>query len=155
MLIALLAVLGVNLIVVVGLLVVVLARRRWVNHRPGSFAGAIRVASGEHDGIGSKWRRGYGHWVRDVFVWTKKPFLFRNELMPADGLQAVRPAAEGEIKRMGDTPAVIELVVGDAVIQIAAHGKDQALAVGRLHEPGSPLAAREDAADGSAPVLVS
>jgi hypothetical protein len=42
MLIALLAVLGVNLIVVAGLLVVGLARRRWVNQRPGSFVGAIR-----------------------------------------------------------------------------------------------------------------
>ena len=81
MLIALLAVLGVDLIVVVVILAAVLARRRWVNHRPGVFAGAIRVSAGEHDGVGSKWRRGYGRWVRDVFVWTKKPFLFRNELV--------------------------------------------------------------------------
>ena len=114
MLIALLAVLGVDLIVVAGLLIVVLARRRWVNHRPGAFAGAIRIVSGEHDGLGSKWRRGYGHWVRDVLVWTKKPLLFRNELVAVDGLRAVRPADDGEISRMGGAPAVIELVVGDA-----------------------------------------
>jgi hypothetical protein len=154
MLIALLAVLGVNLIVVAGLLVVVLARRRWVNHQSGSFVGAIRVVSGKHDGLGSKWRRGYGHWVRDVLVWTKKPFLFRNELIAVDGLQAVRPAVEGETKRMGDAPAVIELVVGDAVIQIAAHDKDQELVLGRFPDLGARGAARGDTPDGSAPILV-
>jgi Protein of unknown function (DUF2550) len=149
MLIALLAVLGVDLIVVVVLLVAVLARRRWVNHRPGVFAGAIRVASGEHDGFGSKWRRGYGHWVRDVFVWTKKPFLFRNELVAIDRLEGVRAAREGEIKRMGDEPAVIELVVNDAVIQIAAHGKDRDLVLGPHCDRAARDAAGREAADGS------
>jgi hypothetical protein len=48
-----LAVLGVDLGVVVVLLIGVLTRRRWVNSRPGAFAGAIRVASGKHDGVGS------------------------------------------------------------------------------------------------------
>jgi hypothetical protein len=112
------------------------------------------VVSGQHDGLGSKWRRGYGHWVRDVLVWTKKPFLFRNELMAVDGLDAVRPADKGEIKRMGDAPTVIELAVGDAVIQIAAHGKDQELVLGRFHDPGARDAAHDDAADGSALILV-
>jgi hypothetical protein len=41
MLIALLAVIGVDLVVVVVLLIAVLARRRSVNQRPGVFAGAI------------------------------------------------------------------------------------------------------------------
>jgi Protein of unknown function (DUF2550) len=129
-LIATLAVLGVDLIVVVVLLVAVLARRRWVNHRPGVFAGAIRVSAGEHDSLGSKWRRGYGRWVRDVFVWTKKPLLFRNELVATDRLAEVRAAHDGEIKRMGDDPAVIELVAGAAVIQIAVHRQVRDLALG-------------------------
>jgi hypothetical protein len=141
MLIALLAVLGVDLVVVVALLVVVLGRRRWVTHRPGVFAGAIRVSAGDHDGVGSKWRRGYGRWVRDVLVWTKKPFLFRNELVAVDSLQIVRAAHGGEIKRMGGSPVVIELVADEAVIQIAARGKDQELVVGpyrdRRLRPGS------------------
>jgi hypothetical protein len=137
MLIALLAVLGVNLIVVAGLLIVVLGRRRWVHHRPGVFPGAIRVTAGKHDGVGSKWRRGYGRWVRDVFVWTKKPFLFRNELVAIDGLQAKRAAHDGEIKRMGDSPAVIELVADGAVIQIAVHGKDQQLVLGPYGDRGA------------------
>ena len=85
MLIALLAVLGVNLIVIVVLLASVLSRKRWVMKQPGAFRGAIRVADGEIDGLRPKWGRGYGHWVRDVLVWTKGPFLFRNELVPSTG----------------------------------------------------------------------
>jgi hypothetical protein len=64
MLIALLAVLGVNLWVIVVLLAVVLTRKRWVSHQPGAFRGAIRVIEGDVPGLKAKWRRGYGRWVR-------------------------------------------------------------------------------------------
>jgi hypothetical protein len=77
MLIAFLALLGVDLIVIVVLLGVVLSRKRWVNRQPGACLGAIRLVDGELEGFAPKWRRGYGRWVRDVFVWTKAPFLFR------------------------------------------------------------------------------
>jgi hypothetical protein len=50
------------------------------------------VTSGEIDGLPAKWKRGYGRWVRDVLVWTKAPFFFRNELVPVDGLTGERPA---------------------------------------------------------------
>ena len=43
MIIALLAVLGVNLIVIVVLLGVMLSCRRWVSHQPDAFKRAIRV----------------------------------------------------------------------------------------------------------------
>jgi hypothetical protein len=68
MLIALLAVLGVNLIVIVVLLGAMLGRRRSVSHRPGAFKGAIRTVDGAVPGVGPKWKRGYGRWVRDVLV---------------------------------------------------------------------------------------
>jgi len=87
MLIALLAVLGVDLIVIVAFLAVVVTRKRWVAHQPGAFHGAIRVTSGDIDGFRPKWSRGYGRWVRDVLVWTKAPFYFRNELLASDGLE--------------------------------------------------------------------
>src|SRR5580700_9173619 len=86
MLIALLAVLGVNLWVIVALLAVVLTRKRWVSHQPGAFKGAIRVIEGDVPGLRPRWKRGYGRWVRDILVWTKAPLLFRNELVLADGL---------------------------------------------------------------------
>ena len=91
MLIALLAVLGVDLIVVVALLALVLSRKRWVMRQPGAFRGAIRLTSGEIDGLRPKWGRGYGRWVRDVLVWTKAPLLFRNELIPTDGVDEQHP----------------------------------------------------------------
>jgi hypothetical protein len=59
MVIALLAVLGVDLIVIVAFLAVVLSRRRWVSHQPGAFKGAIRVVDGEVEGLGPKWRRAH------------------------------------------------------------------------------------------------
>jgi hypothetical protein len=126
MLIALLAVLGVDLIVIVALLVFVISRKRWVKQRPGVFKGAIRVADGEVDGLGPKWRRGYGRWIRDVLIWTKAPLLFRNELVPGDSLIRDRPADRDELKRL-DEPVLIEVATGAAIVEIAANGEQ--------HEP--------------------
>ena len=130
MLIALLAVLGVDLIVLVAFAAFVFGRKPWVKRQPGAFRGAIRVAGGEVDGFGPKWSRGYGHWVRDVLVCTKGPFLFRNELVATDDLLQHRPALPGEVKRLGDDPAVIRVRAGTAAIEVAAHGHDAELLVG-------------------------
>jgi len=86
MVIALLAVLGVNLIVLVAFAAIVNTRKRWVKRQPGAFRGSIKVASGEIDGISPKSGRGYGHWVRDVLVWAEAPLRFRNELVRTDRL---------------------------------------------------------------------
>ena len=51
MLIALLIVLGIDLIVIVAFVVVVVGRRRWLQRQPGQFVGAVRVTNGELDGI--------------------------------------------------------------------------------------------------------
>jgi hypothetical protein len=127
MLIALLAVLGVDLIVLVAFAALVLGRKRWVKRQPDVFRGAIRVASGEIDGLGPKWRRGYGRWVRDVLVWTKAPFLFRNELVAADGVGEQHPAEPDELKRLGDHPTLIRVTAGEATVAIAAAGEDAEL----------------------------
>jgi hypothetical protein len=130
MLIALLALLGVNLIAIVAFLAFVVSRKRWVRRQPGSFHGAIRVADGEIDGLRPKWNRGYGRWVRDVLVWTKGPFLFRNELVAADGLEEQRSARSGEVKRLGDHPTVIRLRAGAARVEVAARSEDADLSLG-------------------------
>ena len=142
MLIALLAVLGVDLLVIVVLLAVVLTRRRWVSRQPGAFKGAIQIIEGDVPGLRAKWKRGYGRWVRDILVWTKAPFLFRNELVPADALAGeARPAKPGEVRRLGKHPAVVLLAVdGGARIEVAAS------ADGRERAPG-PFA--EDAPRGA------
>ena len=55
MLIALLAVLGVDLVVLVVFAAFVFSRKRWVKRQPGAFHGVIRVANGEVDGLRAKW----------------------------------------------------------------------------------------------------
>jgi hypothetical protein len=121
MLIALLAVLGVNLIVIVILLVVLVIRRRWVGRQPGAFKGAIRIAGGDVPGLKMKWRRGYGRWVSNVLVWTKAPFLFRTELMVAEPLLGeVRTALPGEVKRLGKHPVIVPVAVeGGSTLELA------------------------------------
>jgi hypothetical protein len=133
-LIALLAVLGVNLVVIVVLLAAALSRKRWVKRQPGSFRGVIRVCGGEIDGLAPKWRRGYGRWVRDVLVWTKAPFFFRNELVPADGLEQQRPAGPGEVKRLGDHPVVVRLRIERATVEVAAHDEESEQLLGPFRE---------------------
>ena len=78
MLIALLAVLGVDLITIVALIALVVARRRWLKRQPGEFVGAVRVSRGEIDGLSPKWKRGSGRWVRNVLVWSKGSLRLRN-----------------------------------------------------------------------------
>ena len=143
MLIALLALLGVNLIVIVVLLAFVLSRKRWVKRQPGSFRGVIRVSSGEVDGLRTKWGRGYGRWVRDVLVWTKAPFFFRNELVAVDGKDQQRPAGPDEVKRLGDHPIVVRLTLGSATVEVAAQDDDIALLLGPYGEPINAAAVAE------------
>jgi hypothetical protein len=128
--IALLALLGVNLLVLVGLLAVVLSRKRWVTHQAGVFRGVARSVTGEAHGFHSKWRRGYGRWVHGVLVWTKGPFFFWNELLPVDRWEDERAAAPGEVKRLGDQATVVLLGSGEATVEVAARGEDRDLLVG-------------------------
>ena len=133
----LIALLAVNLIVIVVLLVLVGRRNRWVKCQPGTFAGRIRTADGEFEGLGAKWKRGYGRWVRNVLVWNKAPLLLRNEFVPIDGLASERSAAPEDIKRLGDSPVVIELTAGGATIEVAASGEDRDRLCGPYESSGS------------------
>ena len=140
MVIALLAVLGVDLIVIVAFLGVVLSRRRWVSRQPGAFKGAIRVVDGEVSGLGPKWKRGYGRWVRDVLVWTKAPLMFQNELVAVDGLAGeVRAAELGDVKRVGSDPMILPLAAdGGARVEVAAAADDRGRALGPVAAPARP-----------------
>jgi hypothetical protein len=131
-LIALLAVLGVDLIVIVLLLGAMLTRRRWVSHQPGSFKGAIRVVRGDVPGLSAKWKRGYARWVSEVLVWTKSPFLFRNELVVVTGPAGeLRTAGPDVVKRLGADPVIVPLQVDVGTrVEIAASNESRAMAAG-------------------------
>ena len=116
------ALLGVDLVVIVALCGLMLIRRRWASRQPGAFRGAIRVVDGEVAGLGARWTRGYGRWVRDVLVWTRAPLLLRNELVAVDGPSVeVRAAEPGEVRRVGSEPVIAQLTAdGGARVEVAA-----------------------------------
>jgi len=68
MLIALLVTLGVDLVVSVVFIAAVLSRKRWVSHQPLAIRGRDAGRRWWVDGLGAKWRPGYGRRVRDVLV---------------------------------------------------------------------------------------
>jgi hypothetical protein len=138
MLIALLVVLGVDLIVVGAFAAVVLGRRRWLKRQRGQFAGAIRVSSGAVDGLSAKWKRGSGRWVRDVLVWSKAPLMLSNELIPVDRLSRETPG--GEIKRLGENPVVLEFASAGATIEVATRAERRTLVAGRFTTSATPVA---------------
>ena len=105
-------------------------RRRWLKRQPGVFSGAIRVTSGDVEGLAPKWKRGYGRWVRDVLVWNKTPLCLRNELVPVDAIAGERSAPHGEVKRLGDEPAVVEFASGKDRLELAAKAEHRALVTG-------------------------
>ena len=123
MLIALLAVLGVDLIVLVAFLLLVLWRRRWVSHQSGSFAGIAQVVDGEVPGLGHRARRGYGRWVRDVLVWTPGSLCLRNVLVPVDAVDG-SPVAADSAKRLGNHPQSVSVVGDGARLRITVRASD-------------------------------
>jgi hypothetical protein len=129
--IALLAVLGVDLIVIAVLLAGVLGRRRWVRRQPEAFKGAIRVTSGRIHWLPGRWHRGYGRWVRDILVWTPAPFLLRNIVIPVDRVTGpVRAAEPGEVRRIGADPAIAAFTSDHSTIEIATAAKNRQLLPG-------------------------
>jgi hypothetical protein len=87
-----------------------------------------------------------------VFIWTKAPFLFRNELVAADGLDGQRAGRPDEVKHLGDHPVVIRVRAGDATVEIAAGGKDSQPLLGPYGHVGAatPAAAPATAGGGAA-----
>jgi hypothetical protein len=84
------------------------------------------------EGLSPKWKRGSGRWVRDVLVWSKAPFMFRNELVPVDRLAGEHPAHADGVKRFGDNPVVTEFASGGATIEVAARAGCRALVTGPM-----------------------
>jgi hypothetical protein len=138
MLIATLLLLGVPLIIVVAFAVLIVRRKRWLKRQPGVFAGAIRVSSGDVDGLKPKWKHGSGRWVSDVLVWSNAPLLLRSELLPIDARSGERAPKPGEVKRLGDQPIAIEFVTDGARVEVAAKGEQRALITGPSVDTPAP-----------------
>jgi hypothetical protein len=124
MVIALLVILGVDLIVLVVSLAFVLARNRRATRQPAVSHCPIHVTNGTVEGFRPQWTRGYGRRVRAVLVWTKAPFLFRNELISIDRVGEHRSATPGDVKRLGSDPIIGGRKTGTATVEIPAHSDD-------------------------------
>jgi len=130
MLIALLVVLGVDLIIVLLIVCLAIGRRRWLKRQPGTFCGAIRVSDGEVQGLGRKWKRGSGRWVKEVLVWSQAPDMFRSVVIPVDSRSRELTALGEKVAGLGKASVSIGLLSGTAAIEIAAAKSEAALATG-------------------------
>ena len=131
MLIALLLVLGVDLVVIVAFVASVLRASDGSASRPGFPRRDARRARARSTVSEPTWSRGYGRWVRDVLVWSKAPFLFRTRAAGrrrADG-GAHRPSVV-RCRRLGDRPAVVRVVSGENTIELAVEGDQIDLLLG-------------------------
>lgn len=124
MLIAVLVLIGVDVLIVVGLVAVIVGRRLWLKRRPGEFEGRVRVISGQVPGLGSSWKRGFGRRVRSVLVWSPGPLLFHNVIVPVDGIIGVRDAIDGEVPALGGSPRVFTVTTDAATLEVATRRDD-------------------------------
>jgi hypothetical protein len=150
--VALFALLALNAAAMLGLVMLVVGRRRAVKGRPGVFKGKIRVAEGELDGLSRQWTSGYGHWVSDVLVWDMAPLLLRSRLIPVAGTDAsgIRPA-RGKAASLGKHTIIAPLLSAERCrLELAAADEHRDLALGpfaRASAVGSLVHARFDAGE--------
>lgn len=124
MVFALLAVLGVDLIVIAALLLAQIARRRWLARR-GAFPARLWLvqANSEElsDELSEKKKLGRARWIRNVLVFSRAPLFLSNNILLIDGVQGVpRPALPGEVKRLGSDPVILLLATDGATVALAA-----------------------------------
>jgi hypothetical protein len=136
MIIALLVALGVSLWVVLALVGLMVLRRRWLKRQPGAFPCAIRNLKGETPRVGGRrWRRGWGRLTHGLLAWDPMPTLVASSLLDVTEVVGSRPAQDGEIKRMGDRPVIVELALaGGGTVALALRAEHAALAL-RHAEP--------------------
>ena len=106
---AVLALLGVPLwFCAVGIGVLVF-RSRALSHRPGDIP--VRVLRPGK----TRWTRGHGIWVSNVFAWRGSPAAWTEDLVPVASVQ-MRTATASEhtpLRRLGDEPSVAVLTCPD------------------------------------------
>ncbi len=78
--------------------------------------------------------------MRDVLVWNWAPLLLTNQLVAVDRVSGERQANEGEVKRVGDNPIIVEFVADGADIEVATRAEQLALVKGLLMKATEPAA---------------
>jgi hypothetical protein len=125
----LLAVLGVPLWLLAGMVLGALYSRRRFKQAPEVFRCKIRQVSGTGGSLKATWGRmpGYARWVHDVLLVNQGLALVR--VLPIPVVEVVTGPDKGdpaEIKRLGLAPRVLTLRLdGDSTVELAAGDQDE------------------------------
>lgn len=118
-----LAALGIPLWMVAGALLATLWSRRRFMRAPGAFAGKLRVVAGEVPGMKRSFPRSRSavRWVHDVLVVHHGVALARSDAFAVARATGTRVrSGDGEVRRLGDAPIVVTLVLDNgATVELA------------------------------------
>jgi hypothetical protein len=141
----LLAVLGVPLWLVAGMVLGALYSRRRFKQAPGVFRCKLRLVAGTAASLKTTWGRvpGYGRWVHDVLLVNQGLALVRVVPIPVVAVVAGPDKADpAEIKRLGPAPRVLRMrVEGGSSIDLAAGEPDELRMLGPFADTAVPPAA--------------
>ena len=106
---AILALLGVPLWFCALGIGVLVFRSRALSHRPGNIP--VRVLRSSK----TRWTRGHGVWVSDVFAWRGSPAAWTEVLVPVESvlMRTATATERKQLHRLGDDPAVAVLTSTD------------------------------------------
>lgn len=138
MLIALLAVLGVDLIVVVLLLAGVVARSRWVRHQSGAFRGIVRIVDGQVPHLSGKADAATGDGSGTSSSGPRHRSTSAKALAPIDTVMSISKPTR-KVRRLGDNPRVVTLTTRTGYLDITVRAEDVVLVAGEFRSPARRL----------------
>ena len=128
MLVAIGALLGVPLWILLGWLAGGLWHRHEIKQLPGLFKTKVRLVSGTYRHTGENFPRMTGNaiWAHDVLILEKGLLIPRTmHFEVAEALQPPQPADPEQIKGLGDSPITMQFRLDEGVvIEVAARGED-------------------------------
>jgi hypothetical protein len=120
---AILLCLGVPLWLCASGLTVLLLRNRTLRHRPGNMKVRRRLPGK------TRWVRGYGVWVRDVFAFRGSPAAWTESLVGVREVVSLVPSAADskKLRRMGSLLTMVRFIDDEGASVDLAVGSEQAL----------------------------
>lgn len=145
---ALLAVLGVPLWLVAGMLLAVLVTRRRITHGPGVFKARVKIGAGALPGLKEKWSAVHAVWVHDVLLLFKGLSRARVQPLPVAAIvQGPQPLAQSQVKGLGEAPQAMRLRLDSgAEVTVAVSAASEAAVLPAPVENRSILGADTDPA---------
>jgi hypothetical protein len=134
MLVAIGALLGIPLWILIGWLAAGLWHRHEINQLPETFKTKVRTVSGTYRHTGDTFPpiAGRAVWAHDVLIQEEGLLIPRTlHFKILGGVQPAQPADPNQVKGLGDSPVTLQLRLDHgAIIEVAALGEDSARAQG-------------------------